>query len=130
VALIDASAKEKHHDETRDGFAPTGVDHRPHRYPAGPDRRHPGRLVVFASEDSAVVAGDTNNVSDVFLRDLAAGRTYRVSVSATGTEADTFSADPVVTHSGRYVAFTSYATNLVGDDTNTHLDVFVRDVLG
>ena len=88
-----------------------------------------GRYVVFTSEASNLVAGDTNGVSDVFVRDLASGTTRRIFVSSAERQADAESLGGVaITPSGRYVAFTSAASNLVGHDTNGNADVFVRDL--
>jgi len=88
-----------------------------------------GRYVAFHSDMRNLVPGDTNDVADIFVHDLATGRTQRVSVSSTGRQANaeslgaaSFSAD------GRYVAFSSLATNLVADDRNDITDVFVRDL--
>jgi Tol biopolymer transport system component len=86
-----------------------------------------GRYVGFNSDDPSFVPGDTNNSTDVFIRDLAAGTTRRVSVSAAGAQGTDTSAGPALSADGRYVAFLSAATNLVPGDTNGHFDVFVRD---
>lgn len=83
--------------------------------------------VVFYS-DSPMVSGDTNGVRDVFLRDLTAGTTERMSVSSNGDQADGFSSQPLISTNGRVVAFASDATNLVAGDVNGVQDVFVRDV--
>jgi hypothetical protein len=53
--------------------------------------------------------------------------TERVSVSSNGTEGNKSSDDPAISADGRYVAFYSYASNLVPGDTNGKRDVFVRD---
>jgi hypothetical protein len=82
-----------------------------------------GRYVVFSSGASDLVAGDTNNAHDVFVRDVVAGTTLLVSVGANG-----FSARPGISPNGRYVAFVSGATDLVGGDTNGVNDVFVADL--
>lgn len=74
-----------------------------------------------------LVPGDTNDEEDVFVRDLVAGRTTRVSVSSAGRQADKYSWTPSISGNGRYVAFASIATNLVAGDTNGQGDVFVRD---
>jgi Tol biopolymer transport system component len=86
-----------------------------------------GRYVAFASTSDNIVAGDTNGVSDVFVQDRLSGITMRVSSSSNGTQADGPSSVPAVSSDGRYVAFQSAATNLVPNDTNGKLDVFVRD---
>lgn len=87
-----------------------------------------GRYVVFASGASDLVPHDTNNNIDVFLRDRLSGKTRRVSVGMSGQQADNASGDPVISADGRFVAFSSYASNLVAGDTNGSEDVFVRDL--
>jgi len=88
-----------------------------------------GRFVAFRSQASNLVAGDTNNASDTFVHDRETAITERVSVNTAGVQANS-SSDPAggaISNDGRYVAFGSYATNLVTGDTNNVLDVFVRD---
>jgi Tol biopolymer transport system component len=86
-----------------------------------------GRFVVFASFASSLVVGDTNGVEDVFLRDLQSGTTTRVSVSSAGIQGNDHSGYPSISADGRYVAFMSYAPNLVPGDANGCADVFVHD---
>ncbi|MEI7992200.1 MAG: hypothetical protein WCH93_07200 [Actinomycetota bacterium] len=86
-----------------------------------------GRYVAFESDASNLVAGDTNGVSDVFVRDMSTGTVVRVSVDSAEAEGDATSYDPSISADGRYVAFWSNATNLVASDTNGFSDVFVRD---
>jgi Tol biopolymer transport system component len=86
-----------------------------------------GRHVAFASGASNLVPGDGNGAQDAFLRDRATGITERVSVASDGAEADESSFSPAVSADGRYVAFQSFASNLVPGDTNWTYDVFVRD---
>jgi Tol biopolymer transport system component len=86
-----------------------------------------GRYIAFLSEASNLVAGDTNGLRDVFVRDRATGTTRRVNVSSSGTQANSRSMSPAISADGRYVAFTSKARNLVAGDTNAAFDVFVRD---
>lgn len=71
--------------------------------------------------------GDTNGVPDVFLHDMQTGSTERVSISATGEQANADSYAASISEDGRYVAFVSLATNLVLGDTNGVREVFVRD---
>ncbi len=87
-----------------------------------------GRYVVFQSDASDLVSGDTNGVSDIFVRDLVAGTTTLVSVAMDGSCANGASTDPVMTPDGRFVVFVSAATNLVANDTNGLTDIFVRDL--
>ena len=87
-----------------------------------------GRYVAFQSAASNLVAGDTNGVRDVFVRDMVAGTTKRVSVGAGGRQANAASWPESISADGREVAFTSAATNLINGDTNRHTDVFVRQL--
>ena len=86
-----------------------------------------GRFVTFRSFASDLVPGDTNGHIDVFLRDRVTGTTTRESVASGGGQADSVSFPATMSPDGRYVAFSSFATNLVPDDTNGMSDVFVRD---
>src|SRR5260221_597397 len=86
-----------------------------------------GRFVAFQSDADNLVAGDTNGVQDVFLRDRRSGTTERVSLDSAGTQGNYSSYYPSISTDGRFVAFASGATNLVPGDTNGAQDVFVRD---
>ncbi|WP_218110671.1 TolB-like translocation protein [Ostreibacterium oceani] len=86
-----------------------------------------GRYVAFNSRATNLVAGDTNGTLDVFVHDTQTGNTTRVSVDSSGVEADGYSSDPSISADGRYVAFTSTATNLVAGDANGNTDIFVHD---
>jgi Tol biopolymer transport system component len=86
-----------------------------------------GRFVAFTSSASNLVAGDTNHSLDVFVRDRKAQVTRRVSVGPGGQQANGGSFSPAISADGRFVAFTSHASNLVPGDTNGADDVFVRD---
>jgi Tol biopolymer transport system component len=87
-----------------------------------------GRFVAFASPSSNLVPGDTG-WSDVFVRDRLNGTTERVSVSSTGQQGNGPSGSTSISADGRFVAFTSDATNLVPGDTNGCTDIFVHDRL-
>ncbi|HLK10236.1 MAG TPA: hypothetical protein VKW76_02540 [Candidatus Binatia bacterium] len=88
-------------------------------------------LVAFASPDPTLVPGDTNGLPDVFLRDLGAHTTARVDVASDGSQAaggsPAFVPQVAMSGDGRFVAFTSDATDLVAGDTNGVADVFVHD---
>lgn len=89
-----------------------------------------GRYVVFSSLATNLVTGDTNIAEDIFVRDRTANTTTRVSVSSSGAQTPTGelgSYKPSISDDGRYVAFTSYAGNLVAGDTNGTADTFMRD---
>ncbi len=91
------------------------------------------RFVAFGSDSSTLVSGDTNGVWDIFLRDRGVNVTERISISSSEEEANGPSSQGTngytasLSADGRYVAFTSSATNLVGGDTNGATDVFIRD---
>lgn len=86
-----------------------------------------GRFLVFDSEASNLVPGDTNDRRDIFLKDLTTGEVVRLSVDSQGHEADAGSYHPVISADGAVIAFISFADNLVPDDTNDALDLFVVD---
>jgi Tol biopolymer transport system component len=94
-----------------------------------PDVSRNGRFVVFHSASDDLVDGDTNGYLDVFLKDLHTGVVTLVSTNDTGAGTNGDSVDPVVSDDGRYVAFTSSASNLVANDRNLCEDVFVKDLL-
>jgi hypothetical protein len=86
-----------------------------------------GRYVVFESDASNLVRRDTNRASDVFVRDLRGGETTRISISSLDGEGNRPSSDPAISADGRFVSFSSEASNLVRGDTNRASDVFVHD---
>ncbi len=87
-----------------------------------------GRYVVFTSNASNLVSGDTNGYKDIFVHDQQTGETRRISASSSGTQADGDSYQPSISSDGKYVAFVSEATNLVVGDTNGVADIFVSDI--
>ena len=106
-----------------------------------------GRFVALASDDSSLVAGDANGFRDVFVYDRVSGSFVLVSIDSNGNPADASSSPALIdtngdgvpdtpgpggvaiSRSGRYVVYTSAATNLVGagNDTNGQPDIFVHD---
>jgi cold shock CspA family protein len=86
-----------------------------------------GRIVAFISDATNLVSGDTNGAQDVFVHDLDTGTTERVSVATAGTQGNDDCFSLSLSADGRFVAFGSYASNLVANDTNTVIDVFVHD---
>lgn len=87
-----------------------------------------GRYVIFASQADNVAASDTNEWRDVFVRDLFTGSNSIVSVGVSGVPGNGASYEPAISGDGRYVVFSSTATNLGANDTNNASDVFVRDL--
>jgi len=92
-----------------------------------------GRFVAFASSASNLVAGDSNDEIDIFVHDRLTGVTTRDNVDSSGNQVSGnrfgIHLEPVISKNGRYVAFASSASNLVDNDTNDELDVFVHDRL-
>jgi cysteine-rich repeat protein len=97
-----------------------------------------GRFVAFSSVASNLVPGDTNDRLDVFVRDAVTGATERVNVASDGSQSVgdassigstgfTFCHCPAISADGRFVAFWSFAADLVAGDTNGHVDAFVHD---
>lgn len=86
-----------------------------------------GTKVAFSSDSSSLVAGDTNNRFDVFVKNLTIGALTLVSAGANGQGNDA-SVDPSISADGSKVAFDSTASNLVAGDTNGKDDIFVKDL--
>lgn len=84
-------------------------------------------FLAFESEAPDLVPGDTNGVSDVFLKDLVSGELFLVSQGLGGLPADGRSDHATISGNARFVVFESEATNLVPDDTNGVRDVFLYD---
>ena len=91
------------------------------------DLSRTGRFVAYDSGATNLVPGDTNGVYDIFVRDLKRWRSERISVPAEGGQADNVSFRPAISDNGRFVAFDSFATNMVPDDTSGGIDIFLRD---
>jgi YD repeat-containing protein len=87
-----------------------------------------GRYVTYFSTSSNLVDEDTNNTGDIFLYDRQTQQTTRVSLDSNGVEGNSFSYLTTISADGRYIAFSSYASNLVSDDTNGTADIFIRDL--
>jgi hypothetical protein len=86
-----------------------------------------GRYVAFNSQASNLVDGDTNGYGDLFVHDRTTGETSRISIASDGTQGDNNSMSGSISADGRYVAFSSSATNLVDNDTNGYYDAFMHD---
>ena len=102
------------------GASPSTID-------GGLDLSGDGRYVTFTSS-STNMGADANTLSDVFVRDRTAGTTTLASVSSAEVVGGSDSYEPSISSSGRFVAFSSDAANLVTPDTNAGRDVYVRDL--
>jgi Tol biopolymer transport system component/plastocyanin len=87
-----------------------------------------GRYVVFHSSSSDLLSVDTDHTYDVYRYDRLSDDLLLVSVSSTGVKGNSDSVFASISDDGRYVAFRSWATNLVPGDTNNAEDLFVRDL--
>ena len=100
----------------------------PNGFSGSPEISADGSLVAFTSQASNLVGSDTNAELDIFVRDVRLGVTERVSLTSSATEANGASYLASISADGRYVAFTSRATNMPsGNPTFAH--VYVRDRL-
>ena len=97
-----------------------------------------GRFLVWQSTAQGWVPGDANRAADIYLRDRDADgdgvydegvdlTTTRLSIGLAGADADHESQEPAISDSGRFVTFSSQASNLVKNDTNGARDIFVVD---
>lgn len=88
-----------------------------------------GRYIAFVSDASNLVENDTNNSSDIFVHDLQTSMTIRVSVDSNGMQANDWSyGAPSLSGDGQYVVFSSFASNLVPDDSNDQPDIFIHNI--
>ncbi|MGA5822733.1 TolB family protein [Kitasatospora sp. NPDC094028] len=88
-----------------------------------------GRIALFTSSATNLLPDDgTPNTQDVYVRDLRNGHVERASVADDGSRLNALTADASISGDGRYVAFSTAATNVVPDQAKHELDVFVRDL--
>ena len=90
-----------------------------------------GRWVAFSSAayNLAEQITNQNTFTNVFVTDMASGAVALASVNELGVGCgDSNSFDAQITPNGRYVAFQSFSSDLVSNDFNNNLDVFVRDL--
>jgi hypothetical protein len=94
-----------------------------------------GTKIAFASDATNLVAGDTSGNFDIFVKDLSTGLVTRVSTDSSGVSVggasgggDKISFPLDFSPDGTKIVFVSSASNLVADDTNSRLDIFVKDL--
>ena len=83
--------------------------------------------MTFTSYASNLVPGDNNGVYDIFVRDRVLGITTRISINNLVGESNGDSSEPAISSDGRFIVFSSYATNLVANDNNDKCDIFLYD---
>lgn len=92
----------------------------------GPAISADGKKIVFVSNATNLVAGDTNDAADVFLYNRVTQTTTRLSVTAAGIQGDGDSIDPTISDDGTIVAFSSLATTFAAADSNTNNDIYIK----
>ena len=88
-----------------------------------------GRYIVFRSFATNLVPNDTNGKSDIFVYDTQLNEMKLVSISSTGVQGNQDSRDPAICGNGRFVSFTTEATNLVPLAYNGHRQVYIHDLV-
>jgi Tol biopolymer transport system component len=106
----------------------TAVDGQANGITSNPSISDDGRYVAF--DNGAQIAGGVVGGQNVYLRDRTAGTTQLVNVTSEETLPDAGAASPSISGNGRFVVFSSAATNLVAGDGNGAYDLFVRDLVG
>lgn len=86
-----------------------------------------GRYIVFSSQASNLVEGDTNGHRDVFRKDMHSGAVLRVSISADAVEGKGDSSNATISADGRYVMFES-TSDLTPGDGDGKADIFIKDI--
>lgn len=107
-------------------MAPDG--NQPNNSLAGPSFSPDGGTFYFAGYASNLVSGDTNGELDFFAKDLATGTITRLATGSNGEQITWGIATPWATADGAHLFFTSYSEDLVGTDSNSNLDLFVKDL--
>ena len=126
--LLGTSLSSSAEDIQRISVDSSGVEGNGESYMRSPSISSDGLLIVFQSDANNLVAGDTNSQSDIFVHNRHTGVTSRVSLHTDSTQGNGHSTGAALSTDGRFVAFSSYASNLVANDTNGAADVFVHDL--
>ena len=101
----------------------------PDGYAAWPSVNQDGTRVAFSSAATNLAHGDTNSITDIFLRDRVAGTTTVVSRTLTGGAPNGFSSRPYLSADGRYVAYYTTSTNMGSGDLSSDHDVYLHDTV-
>ncbi len=117
------------HDRSTGTTSRVSLAHDGSEADAGPDvvagLSGDGRLVVFESSATNLVTDDRNQVNDIFVHDRMDSETRRLSLGLDGINPNRESFDVAISQDGSTIAFTSSASNLVLNDTNSTTDVFL-----
>jgi hypothetical protein len=98
-------------------------------FSAGPALSAQGRVVAFSSSSTNLHPNDGDSGSDVYVKDLSTGHVMLASASTEGVTGDDDSFLPSLASGGALkVAFWSYARNLVPADSDSHADIYVKDL--
>ena len=87
-----------------------------------------GSQVAFLSAADDLHEDDRDGLTDVFVKDLTTGAIVLASTTAAGAKGNAGSGPPVLSGDGQHVAFTSRASNLSPQDSDSLLDVYVKDL--
>lgn len=85
-----------------------------------------GTSIAFLSQARNLLAGDTNQAPDVYVKNLITGAIQRVSTDQDGVQGNGWTFDLDWSPDGESIAFSSYSSNLVLGDTNDSPDIFVK----
>lgn len=85
-----------------------------------------GQFVIFTSPNK-LIESDNNNLIDVYLRDATNNQIELISKGIDGQSGNRGSYFPSISNDGRYISFTSSASNLIEGDSNIAADVFLFD---
>ena len=92
-----------------------------------PELSADGQVVAFTT-DIALDAADTDQRSDVYVRNLDSGELLLASVNADGTKAESPATSPSISADGTLVAFATASTNLVPEDVDDSSDVYLKNL--
>jgi len=128
VAAFQTPATFSASSESDENLKPSAeLGHRANQPSENPSVSADGRYVAFQSAATNLDPRDENDRLDIFVRDTVAGTTELISMTPDGAPGNDYSVHPTISDDGRYVAFHSQATDLVPDDNNNAIDVFVHD---
>jgi len=87
-----------------------------------------GARVAFSSQANNLDPGDTDTITDIYVKNVTTGDIRLVSTSDSGVKGNGSSSGAALSNDGKRVAFSSFSTNLDPADTDTDADVYVKDL--